>query len=165
MRTPQSLPHVGKVARAARRMRRRVVRFELWRVWSHQSLPLVTKGRWHGEAVTEGMRRCTFRRTSACDALQICNVLIPSVACGDSFPWSPREALGFCKSGKLARTGGFAEVPWLSLWESQECVPFRIGASRFAAPCCTGGACPYATTKRAALRIFLRNSTRLLRET
>ena len=31
----------------------------------HQSLPLVTKGRWHGEAVTEGMRRCTFFRTSA----------------------------------------------------------------------------------------------------
>mgnify|MGYP004493648813 CR=1 FL=1 len=24
---------------------------------THPSLPLVTKGRWHGEAVTEGMRR------------------------------------------------------------------------------------------------------------
>ena len=30
----------------------------------HQSLPLVTKGRWHGVAVTEGMRRCTFCRTT-----------------------------------------------------------------------------------------------------
>ena len=30
----------------------------------HPSLPLVTKGRWHGVAVTEGMRRCTFCRTT-----------------------------------------------------------------------------------------------------
>ena len=62
----------------------------------HPSLPLVTKGRWHGAAVTEGMRRCTFCRTAGWRS-KTCNVLIPSVASGDSFPWSPREALVFCK--------------------------------------------------------------------
>ena len=91
-------------------------------VSAFSSLPLVTKGRWHGVAVTEGMRRCTFCCTSACGALQICDVLIPSVAYGDSvslrlghgvgltahraviqhhaaasLPWSPREAFRWCE--------------------------------------------------------------------
>ena len=38
------------------------------------------------------------------------NVLIPSVACGDSFPWSPREALDLRKPTALALH------PCLSLW-------------------------------------------------
>ena len=98
------------------------------------SLPLVTKGRWHGEAVTEGMRRCTFCRTTTGGRSKTCNVLIPSVACGDSvslrlghgvgltahraviqhhaaasLPWSPREALDFCKSALPQKTSGEVE--------------------------------------------------------
>ena len=59
-------------------------------VLAFSSLPLVTKGRWVSAANPEGMRRCTFCRTTAEGALQTCNVLIPSVAFGGSFPWSPR---------------------------------------------------------------------------
>ena len=91
----QGFPSRGS-CRRSRLMRGRFVVFGLSPRFGAPTPPLVTKGRWHGAAVTEGMRRCPFCCTTGRRSTNL-NVLIPSVAFSDSFPWSPREAFALCK--------------------------------------------------------------------
>ena len=71
------LPHVGKVANEVSRMRRRVVRFEMFCVCTIQRLPLAIKGSCRRRRL-KGSERCRFAERYQM-ARQNVHLLIPSV--------------------------------------------------------------------------------------